>query len=119
MFCDLPFGVQVEGREEVGELLGMEGKVDLVIPRGGNALVHSVMDQTQGRIPVLGHTEGVCHVYVDKHADMGKATNVGESQAVQWGMVVLCHHMFPDPAQLSVAIGTENRERAWYLLSRE
>ena len=67
----------------------MEGKVDLVIPRGGNALVRSVMDQTQGRIPVLGHTEGVCHVYVDKHADIGKATKIGQSYAVQWWMVAL------------------------------
>ena len=76
------FGVQVEGREEVGELLGMEGKVDLVIPRGGNALVRSVMDQNQGRIPVLGHTEGVCHVYVDQHADIGKATKIGQFPGV-------------------------------------
>ena len=76
------FGVQVEGREEVGDLLGMEGKVDLVIPRGGNALVRSVMDQNQGRIPVLGHTEGVCHVYVDQHADIGKATKIGQFPGV-------------------------------------
>ena len=67
----------MEDREVVGELLGMEGRVDLVIPRGSNALVRSVMDQNQGRIPVLGHTEGVCHVYVDQHADIGKATKIG------------------------------------------
>ena len=79
----------MEGREEVGELLGMEGKVDLVIPRGGNALVRSVMDQTQGHIPVLGHSEGVCHVYVDEHADIGKATKIGQSQALQLQVVVL------------------------------
>jgi len=66
----------VEGREEVGELLGMEGKVDLVIPRGSSALVRSIMEQAEGRIPVLGHAEGVCHVYVDQHADISKATKI-------------------------------------------
>lgn len=71
------YTAQVEGREEVGELLGMEGKVDLVIPRGSHALVRSIMEQAEGRIPVLGHAGGVCHVYVDQHADISKATKIG------------------------------------------
>ncbi len=58
-------------REESDELLSLERDVDLVIPRGGSDLVRSVMART--RIPVLGHAEGVCHVYVDRAADPEKA----------------------------------------------
>jgi glutamate-5-semialdehyde dehydrogenase len=61
----------LSGREEVDELLSLTGDVDLVIPRGGSELVRYVMDHT--RIPVLGHAEGICHVYVDRAADLRKA----------------------------------------------
>ena len=61
----------LSGREEVDALLSLAGDVDLVIPRGGNDLVRYVMGRT--RIPVLGHAEGVCHVYVDRAADPEKA----------------------------------------------
>ncbi|HEY5213684.1 MAG TPA: aldehyde dehydrogenase family protein, partial [Acidobacteriaceae bacterium] len=57
----------VVGRERVQELLGMHGLVDMVIPRGSKALVEYVQANT--RIPVLGHAEGVCHIYVDKRVD--------------------------------------------------
>lgn len=57
----------VTGRAQVAELLGMHELVDLVIPRGGKALVEYVQAIT--RIPVLGHAEGVCHIYVDQAAD--------------------------------------------------
>lgn len=69
---------QVDSREEVGELLALEGSVDLVIPRGSNSLVRTIMEQAMGRIPVLGHAEGICHVYVDQHADMEKAIRIGK-----------------------------------------
>ncbi|KAA0251931.1 MAG: glutamate-5-semialdehyde dehydrogenase [Acidobacteria bacterium] len=55
------------GREEVDALLALDDLVDLVVPRGSNALVRSVKERT--RIPVLGHADGVCHVYVDAAAD--------------------------------------------------
>lgn len=68
----------LDGREEVEELLSFSNTIDLVIPRGSNELVKSIMEQSQGRVPVLGHSEGVCHVYVDKDADLEKAVNIGE-----------------------------------------
>ncbi len=61
----------VTGREAVHELLGMSDLVDLVIPRGSKQLVEFVQSST--RIPVLGHAEGVCHVYVDSAADVAMA----------------------------------------------
>jgi len=64
----------VVGRERVQELLGMHGLVDMVIPRGSKALVEYVQANT--RIPVLGHAEGVCHVYVDESADEALALRV-------------------------------------------
>jgi glutamate-5-semialdehyde dehydrogenase len=55
----------VLGRERVAELLAMHDLVDMVIPRGSKSLVEYVQANT--RIPVLGHAEGVCHIYVDKN----------------------------------------------------
>jgi glutamate-5-semialdehyde dehydrogenase len=66
----------VVGRERAQEVLGMHGLVDLVIPRGSKELVEYVQANT--RIPVLGHAEGVCHIYVDKSADEGLALRVIE-----------------------------------------
>ena len=57
----------VIGRENVAELLAMHDLVDMVIPRGAKALVEYVQANT--RIPVLGHSEGICHIYVDRAAD--------------------------------------------------
>jgi glutamate-5-semialdehyde dehydrogenase len=66
----------VLGRERAQELLGMHGLVDMVIPRGSKALVEYVQANT--RIPVLGHAEGVCHIYVDQSADEELALRVIE-----------------------------------------
>jgi glutamate-5-semialdehyde dehydrogenase len=64
------------GRDQTQELLGMHGLVDLVIPRGSKELVEYVQANT--RIPVLGHAEGVCHIYVDESADEAVALRVIE-----------------------------------------
>lgn len=61
-------------REETRALLELDSYVDLIIPRGSNAFVRFVQDNT--RIPVLGHADGICHLYVDKDADLEKATTI-------------------------------------------
>ena len=64
----------IQERAEVDELLGLDDVVDLVIPRGSYALVRHVQAHT--RIPVLGHSEGVCHIYVDGAADFSMALEI-------------------------------------------
>jgi glutamate-5-semialdehyde dehydrogenase len=72
----------LESREAVDELLEAEGSVDLIIPRGSKQLVRRIQSNT--RIPVLGHADGVCHVYIDKAADEDKALKVVEDSKVQY-----------------------------------
>jgi glutamate-5-semialdehyde dehydrogenase len=85
--ADLPDGwVQlIEAHEEVDRLLEMDEAVDLVMPRGSSAFVSYIQDNTQ--IPVLGHTEGVCHVYVDDDADLGMAGDIAFDAKVQYPAV--------------------------------
>ena len=66
--------MQAEERSEISELLECDEYVDLLIPRGSNAFVRYIMDNT--RIPVMGHADGVCHVYVDRDADQELALKV-------------------------------------------
>lgn len=61
-------------REETLELLRLDQYVDLIIPRGSNSFVRFVQENT--RIPVLGHADGICHLYVDKAADIQKAVAI-------------------------------------------
>ncbi len=62
------------GRDQVAELLHLTHLVDLVIPRGSRALVEYIQANT--RIPVLGHADGICHIYVDQHVDQQLALEV-------------------------------------------
>jgi glutamate-5-semialdehyde dehydrogenase len=64
----------VHGRRQVAELLAAHDLVDMVIPRGSKALVEYVQANT--RIPVLGHSEGICHIYVDRSADQDRAIRI-------------------------------------------
>lgn len=64
----------LEDRSQIAELLSCRESVDLLIPRGSNAFVKYIMDNT--RIPVMGHADGICHIYVDKDADIATAIRV-------------------------------------------
>jgi glutamate-5-semialdehyde dehydrogenase len=68
-------------RAEIMELLTLDHDVDLIIPRGSRQLVEYVAQHS--RVPVLGHGEGICHVYVDRAADIAKALKVTLDSKVQ------------------------------------
>jgi glutamate-5-semialdehyde dehydrogenase len=73
--------VPTADREAVKILLGMEDKVDIIIPRGGEGLIRFVTENS--RIPVLKHYKGVCHIYVDEFADLEMAYEVCFNAKVQ------------------------------------
>ena len=67
--------VPTRDREAVGQMLrGLDGNIDVIVPRGGKSLVARVQDEA--RVPVFAHLEGVCHVYVDKAADLDMAKTI-------------------------------------------
>jgi glutamate-5-semialdehyde dehydrogenase len=67
--------VQTRDRAAVGHMLtGLNGNMDVIVPRGGKGLVERV--QAEARVPVIGHLEGLCHTYVDKGADPQKAIDI-------------------------------------------
>jgi len=72
----------IKTREAVKELLKMDKYIDLLIPRGSNSLVKYIQENT--KIPVLGHTEGICHIYVDAEADCDKAIKVSTDSKIQY-----------------------------------
>ena len=98
----------IEGREAVAELLELDHHIDLVIPRGSADLVRSI--QQTSRIPVLGHAEGICHVFVDAAADPDKATRVTVDAKTDYAAVcnaaetLLLHRDFPGGADLVRAL---------------
>lgn len=69
-------------RQESLALLRLDGLVDLIIPRGSNALVRFIQDNT--RIPVLGHADGICHLYVDRQVDLDQALAVAIDAKTQY-----------------------------------
>ncbi|XP_038905634.1 delta-1-pyrroline-5-carboxylate synthase-like isoform X1 [Benincasa hispida] len=72
----------VTSREEIPDLLKLDDVIDLVIPRGSNKLVSQIKEST--KIPVLGHSDGICHVYVDKSADMEMAKRIVSDSKVDY-----------------------------------
>lgn len=72
----------LESRADVKAMLALDEYIDLVIPRGSNAFVKYIMDNT--RIPVLGHTEGICHLFIDRDADMEKAIRIAYDSKCQY-----------------------------------
>jgi len=75
----------VETREDVRQLLALDQLIDLMIPRGSGELVKSIQENT--RIPVLGHAEGLCHLYVDRDADLSMAVELAYDAKCQYPAV--------------------------------
>ena len=94
-------------REESLALLKLEGLVDLIIPRGSNALVQFIQDNT--RIPVLGHADGICHLYIDRQVDLDQAVTVAVDSKAQYpaacnAIETLLLHQEVAPAFMAAAL---------------
>ncbi len=72
----------IKTREDVKEMLKMDEYIDLIIPRGSNDLVKYIQENT--KIPVLGHTEGICHIYIDEFALPETAVRVCADSKIQY-----------------------------------
>ena len=83
------FAQLLETREDVAAMLKEDELIDLIIPRGSNEFVRYIMDNS--RIAVLGHADGICHVYVDKAADLDMAVNIAVDSKTQY--VAVCNAM--------------------------
>lgn len=75
----------LESRDDVAAMLALDAEIDLIIPRGSNAFVRHIMENT--RIPVMGHADGICHVYVDRKADADMAVRVCVDSKCQYPAV--------------------------------
>lgn len=72
----------LETRSDVNEMLKLDKYIDLIIPRGSNEFVQYIMNNSN--IPVLGHADGICHVYVDKDAELEKAVAIAVDSKTQY-----------------------------------
>jgi glutamate-5-semialdehyde dehydrogenase len=77
----------METRDDVADMLNLDGTIDLIIPRGSNAFVRHIMDNTH--IPVLGHADGICHIYLDKQIDDEMAVRIAVDSKTQY--VAVCN----------------------------
>jgi len=108
----------METREEIMSLLNLDAYVDLLIPRGSNEFVKFIQDNT--KIPVLGHTSGICHIYVDEFADLDTAWKVCFDAKVQYPAVCnaietllvnrkIAEAFLPKMAEMYIKAGVELR----------
>lgn len=99
---------QVYTREDVGKMLDCDKYINLVIPRGGNSLVKFIKENT--KIPVLGHADGICHIFVDKSADLEMAEKIIIDAKTQYPSAcnsvetLLIHGNFPYKEKLLAAL---------------
>lgn len=120
----------METREEIMSLLSLDAYVDLLIPRGSNEFVKFIQDNT--KIPVLGHTSGICHIYVDEFADLSTAWKVCFDAKVQYPAVCnaietllvnrgIADAFLPKMAEMYLGAGVELRcdENSYSLLAEK
>ena len=89
-----------ETRQDVNKMLEMEDKIDLLIPRGSNSFVKYIMQNTT--IPVMGHADGICHLYVDEKADLSMAIELTDDSKTQY--VAVCNALETLLVDKSVAL---------------
>lgn len=113
---------QVFTRDDVAKMLEMNDYINLIIPRGGNSLVKFIQENT--KIPVLGHADGICHIFVDKNADLKMATNIIIDSKTQYPSAcnavetVLIHKSFKYSSELldalkAAEIKLEDAPKSW------
>ncbi len=104
--------ILVETRDEVTELVKIRSGIDLIIPRGSNELVRHI--QENARVPVLGHGDGICHIYINDDADQEKSLDVSLDAKLDYPAVcnaletLLVHHKFPNSWLSNILIKMQN-----------
>lgn len=99
---------QVFSREDVAQMLKCDQYINLIIPRGGNNLVKYIKSNTS--IPVLGHASGICHIFVDKSADINMASKIVVDAKTQYPSAcnavetLLIHKDFPKKDELLASL---------------
>lgn len=99
---------QVFSRDDVAEMLKCDKYINLIIPRGGNSLVKFIKENT--KIPVLGHADGICHIFVDETADLAMAEKVVTDAKTQYPSAcnsvetLLIHEKYADKDKLLAAL---------------
>lgn len=99
---------QVFSRDDVAEMLKCDKYINLIIPRGGNKLVKFIKENT--KIPVLGHADGICHIFVDESADLEMAQKIVVDAKTQYPSAcnsvetLLIHEKFPYKDELLASL---------------
>ncbi len=105
---------QVFTRDDVAEMLKCDKYINLIIPRGGNKLVKFIKENT--KIPVLGHADGICHIFVDESADLNMAIKIVTDAKTQYPSAcnsvetLLIHEKFTSKNTLLEALKQSNIE---------